>query len=52
MLRKGRKKIEIGTEMFLAGCASTQGFFLPFWEHGPWRLNWEFGGVFLKIGNF
>ena len=28
---------------------NAQGFFLLFWEHGPWRLNREFCGVLLKI---
>ena len=31
---------------------TKQGFFSLFWEHGPWRLNWEFRGVLLKIGKF
>ena len=31
---------------------TNHGFFLLFWEHGPWHLNWEFRGVLLKIGNF
>ena len=29
-----------------------QGFFWLFWEDGPCRLNWDFRGVLLKIGNF
>ena len=51
----------IQLEYFVAFNANNMGqnsiglssqFFLLFWEHGPWRLNLEFRGVFLKIGNF
>ena len=31
---------------------ALQGFFSPFWEHGPWRANWEICLILLIIGNF
>ena len=36
----------------IMGTFRAFSYTLHFREHGPWRLNWEFRGVLLKIGNF
>ena len=33
-------------------CKHKQGFFLLFWEHGQWHLNWEFCGFFAQNWEF